>query len=103
MKAEVLAILSDVSESQYRIKMVNISEHIATEVNKELSTCGYTELNAEQLVSLYMIQKVKVHIFWFYHIWGVNLAIGETCFKCKFQLHFNFSYLNFLDSRVWKC
>ena len=86
MKAEVLAILSDVSESQYRIKMLNISEHIATEVNKELSTCGYTPLNAEQLVSLYVIQKVKVHIFWFYQIGGVNVAIGETFYHNIFQI-----------------
>ena len=85
MKAEILAILSDVFESQYRIKMVNISEHIASEVNKELTTCGYTPLNAEQLVSLYMIQKVPVHIFWFYQIGGVNLAIGETFNHNMFQ------------------
>ena len=100
MKAEVLAILSDVSESQYRIKMVNISEHIATEVNKELTTCGYTPLNAEQLVSLYMIQKVPVHIFGFYHIEGVNLAtIGETFNHNMFQIE-SFIYT---FSRVWKC
>ena len=88
---EVLAILSDVSESQYRNKMVNISEHIATEVNKELTTCGYTPLNAEQLVGLYMIQKVPVHIFCFYHIGGDNLAIGETLNRNMFQM---VQYLN---------
>ena len=71
--------------------MVNISEHIATEVNKELNKCGYTLLNAEQLVSLYMIQKIKVHIFWFYHIGGVNLAIGETSNHNVFQME-SFSY-----------
>lgn len=50
LKAEILAILSDVAEDQYVSKMANISEHVALEVNKELAVLGYKQLDSEELV-----------------------------------------------------
>lgn len=51
LKSEVLALLSDVPESQYAEKMVGVSEHVSQEVNKELVTLGYPALDGDLLVS----------------------------------------------------